>query len=236
MLYPTFWIAERTATEAQLAPDEAHHALHVLRLGDGTRIGGVDGKGCYVEGILKRVGKDTARLEIEHQVEGWGEPPVETTLALGLPKHRDRLEWAVEKAVELSVTALIPLHTERTERGHFNPQRLTKLLVAALKQCGRSRLPTLHPPLGVAQALASTPGAYHLVGWLGATRLIQTHSGAAAGRHVVYWIGPEGDFTPAEIELLTHQGAHPVLLGGTRLRTETAALYCLSWGKAVQGF
>jgi 16S rRNA (uracil1498-N3)-methyltransferase len=232
----TFLIDKLLGDTAILTPEDARHALQVLRLRDGELVGAVDGCGLYIEGPLERVGKDTATVQITKRALGWGEPPVETTLCIALLKQRERLEWLVEKAVELGVMRIVPLLTQRTERGAFNAERFQRLMVAAMKQCQRSRLPELTAPQTPTQALQNLPGLLHILAWCEAEQPLQTLAQAAIGRHAAYWIGPEGDFTAEEAAALTTAGAHAVSLGHTRLRTETAALYALSWGKAVQGF
>lgn len=231
----TFWIAALRHGIADLDPEESRHALQVLRLPEGTRVGGVDGHGVYVTGMLQKVGKDTAAIVIEQQIQNWGEPPVATTLCFSLLKHRDRMEWLVEKATELGVTRLVPIRAQRSERVQFNAERMRRICVAVLKQNHRSRLPELWEPLPVEPALERLPGP-HVAGWCEAVEPLASVVGTVQGHDTTYWIGPEGDFSDTEITLLRARGAYLVSFGTTRLRAETAGLFILSWNKALQRY
>lgn len=231
----TFWVESFLEEEAVLSSADAHHALHVLRLQPDTRVGGVDGHGLYVKGSLQQVGKDRASIRIDQRIANWGEPPVGTTLCFSLLKNRERVEWLLEKATELGVTRLVPLQADRSERTQFNADRAHRILVAVLKQNHRSRLPELWQPMPVPEALPRLDGP-HVVGFCEATLPLHTVAANLVGQHVTYWIGPEGDFSASEIQALQAAGASIVSFGQTRLRAETAALFAMSWHKALQGY
>lgn len=231
----TFWLDQIGEDTATLSAADARHATQVLRLKTGEEVGGVDGHGLYVAGALEVGGKDKATLRIHVSVPEWGEPPVKTTLCFALLKHRERMEWLVEKATELGVTRLIPLQAQRSERAQFNAERMQRILVAVLKQNHRSRLPDLLPPQPLVDALPFLDGPT-VVGYCEAAQPLQSYTSQLKGKHVTYCIGPEGDFTPEEIALLEANGAYIVSFGQTRLRAETASLFALSWNKGLQGY
>lgn len=201
-------------------------------------IGAIDGRGLYVEGPISEVTKTEVRFEVQRSVTDWGEPARRTTLILPPLAQRDRLEWLAEKAVELGLTRLMLVHTARSEPSRPNLERLQRLMLAALKQCHRSRLPELVGPLPLAEALGALGplAGFRGVGAIGAARgLPEVHSALAAASEVSWLLGPPADFTQGELAAAEAAGFVPVALGSTRLRSETAALYALSASKAAAG-
>lgn len=224
-----FLLARSDGHTAQLTPEDAAHCTRVMRHGVGDVIAAVDGQGLYVEGPILQAGKDAVSFQITRTELNVGEPPAHTYLLIAPTKHRDRLEWLAEKAVELGCTHLWLVDTARTERAHLNLDRLTKILVAALKQSQRSRLPQLrHLPL--TQAIQECPTDVRQIAAIGAPDALQPVGKALTA---AYLIGPEGDFTPDEIALATQFGWAPVSLGNIRLRVETAGLFVLAARQAA---
>lgn len=218
--------------------DESRHCLQVLRLKPGQKVGVIDGKGLLGVGSLTAGEGGLAHVMIESLLPDWGEPPVQTGLMLALPKDRDRLEWLVEKSVELGLTHLCLAQSQRTERGSVNAERLQRIALAALKQCRRSRLPEVVGPLAFQAALQYVaerhPGAQL---WLAQAQAPVPWHPPTPPHDQAVWVavGPEGDFTPHELAQAQDQGWQWVNLGATRLRTETAALHMLSLRKGAYG-
>lgn len=211
-----------------LAADEARHALRVLRKNVGDTLHAVDGQGTYYFTRIASAQDHRVALEVIETHAEWGEPAQPTELWVSLLKHRERFEWLLEKGVELGVTAIQPLLCERSERFKLNLERSTRVLIAALKQCKRSRLPELRPPAEFPDALRRVPPqATALFAFCSAEAPLRSQLPAAPG-HSVIAIGPEGDFTPHEAHLATAAGFRAVSLGTNRLRSETAGLYALS--------
>jgi 16S rRNA (uracil1498-N3)-methyltransferase len=131
--------------QVMLPEDETHHAVRALRKDVGDTITVVDGAGGWYRVRLDQVGERRARGTITAARENVGEPSYHLTVAVGLIKDRNRFETFAEKAVELGVRTIVPLQTARTEKTSVRRDRLQNLFVAAMKQCGRSRLPTLAP-------------------------------------------------------------------------------------------
>jgi 16S rRNA (uracil1498-N3)-methyltransferase len=143
------------------------------------------------------------------------------------PKQVARLEWFLEKVTELGVNRISLLATARSERSHWRPDRLQRLLVAAMKQSGQFRLPLLD------EGEVRPASLYAEYADLPASRLIATCDWGICNpwlpftigkNHVVFLIGPEGDFTPEEVREAGEARFQPVLLGPNRLRTETAGV------------
>nr|MBP6688338.1 RNA methyltransferase [Lacibacter sp.] len=164
-----------------------------------------------------------------------------TTIAVSLVKNASRFEWFLEKATEIGVTEIIPLLCERTERQHFRFDRMKGILVSAMLQSQQTWLPVLHEPIKFENALRQTSPSDE-GGVLfrptrasdGLLKLIahceETEKNPFSNFQIsqfpnsIILIGPEGDFTTTEINTAIAEGYKPVMLGETRLRTETAAV------------
>lgn len=212
-----------------LPDEEAHHAVHVLRHRPGDEVIVVDGVGGWHRLRLEQVDRRGVQGRVLATHYNVGEPPYHLTIGLALLKQTARFETFLEKAVELGVCAIVPLLTARTERARFRPERAQRLLIAAMKQCGRSRLPLLHPPRLFVDVLDSpaplrllcheqpdyAPQPMHML-------LRQPISEA------LVLVGPEGGFTEDEVRQAQAAGFLLVSLGTRRLRAETAALVAAS--------
>jgi 16S rRNA (uracil1498-N3)-methyltransferase len=206
--------------EVVLPDDEAHHARNVLRKQAGDRIELFDGAGRFAVGEIVRCEK----RETVARVEGtWGWDPVPAAtlvLAAALPKG-DRARFLVEKATELGVALLIPLHTERSVVAPRDTKldRLRAAVVAACKQSGRNRVLAIAEPLAWPDLLAARPARLLIADRRGDRPPTPPAEGATT-----IAIGPEGGFTPAEIAAAEAIGATRVTLGPHVLRIETACL------------
>jgi len=223
-----------------LAGDEAHHCLGVLRHGVGDKIVVFDGRGNEATAQIESAGKREAALRILHRAKS---PPVacRLTLVQAVPKGKN-MDLIIEKAVELGAAAIVPLFSERTvvqlDAGEAAAKREKWQTVAreACKQCGQNRLPEIAEPVSPKVFLEQRqhPGLLLIASLQSDSKPIKTvladfaaQNGGPA-KDVAIFVGPEGDFTPAEINLAKSHGCRPVTLGPIILRTETAAIYCLS--------
>lgn len=198
--------------------EEAHHLSRVLRLRVGERFVAFDGSGAEVVAEVLATGATVqARvLETRHPAV---EAPDEVTLYLALVKG-ERFDWAVEKATELGVARIVPLETERTEvrdPGEARRRRWQRLAASAAAQSGRTRVPEVAAPQGLAEALAAAPRP---------AVLLAPGGGAFPDRAASVFIGPEGGFSEAELQAA--EGVRIAGLGPRILRVETAALAALS--------
>jgi 16S rRNA (uracil1498-N3)-methyltransferase len=211
-----------------LPADEAQHLRTVLRGDEGDEITVVDGTGGWYRVEITHLSPEQGVGTIVEEREEVGEPDVDVTVALGLLKKRSRFETFVEKAVELGVRRIVPLRTEHTERDSIRKERLRNVMVAAMKQCRRSRLPDLAAPQSPEALLAASTAEMKLVCHAGDDAVsIQrtTEEGPSASALVL--VGPEGGFAPSEVEATVAGGCTPVSLGARRLRAETAGLAAL---------
>lgn len=217
---------------AELPEEEAHHALHVLRLTTGEVIGLLDGKGGFAEAEILATGKKSCSMRVLGTEQSPRERSSRIHLAVAPTKQMERFEWFLEKATEIGVDRITPLMTRRTERSKLRHDRLERVLIGAMKQSQRRWLPQLDGLTDLAD-LVKEAVPQRLFGWCEGEHheLATTYQ---PGQDALLLIGPEGDFTADEAGLLTANGFKAVGLGNARLRTETAAVAACTWMNFAQ--
>ena len=210
-------------TTYQLSEEESKHAVRVLRLAMGDAVELLDGRGGHYQAEIAEANPKRCQLRITHH-ETVAPRPYFAHVAVAPTKNLDRMEWFVEKAVEIGVERISFLRCARSERRELKLERLEKIAISALKQSGQAWLPQLDEMQDfaafVAEVMPNTTFIAHLEE--GERTALAQVAGTGPGCCVL--IGPEGDFTPQEIALALAKGVRPVTLGNSRLRTETAAL------------
>ena len=215
---------------------QAHYIGRVLRLAVGDAVQLFDGSGQEFVGELVEVGKKSVQVELREQFAGQTESPLHIHLGQGLSRG-ERMDWAIQKATELGVAEITPLVSERCEvrlKDERADKRLAhwrQIAISACEQCGRSRVPTIHPPLGLGDWLAQTEADLKLVLHPVAEPLA-SHARPAS---LAFLIGPEGGLSEAEVQLAQQAGYHPARLGPRVLRTETAPVVALSVAQQLWG-
>jgi len=209
-----------------LPDDETHHARAVLRAEAGDTMTVVDGEGGWHRVRITHCGADQLVGTVTETRRNVGEPAVDVTVGLGLLKKRARFETFAEKAVELGARRLVPLRTARTEPDTLRTDRVRSVMIAALKQCRRSRLPTLASPRSLNDVLDATTAGHRLICHSGtnAPSLTATVRGGQAVESVLVLVGPEGGFSDDEVAAAQSAGGAVVSLGARRLRAETAGI------------
>jgi len=232
--------AECKAGEFTLPESESHHGLHVLRLRERERLVVLDGAGTEL--LCEVISTDHRQLKIRVLQRNPIPPlPCHVTLAQAITRGKS-MEMIVQKATELGVSRIVPIRSERSvvsvddETGARKVGRWEATVIEAIKQCGSAWLPHLEPPMTSA-AFLSRSERFDLV-LVASLRAGSGHPRRIFERYlaenrrkpktVCMWVGPEGDFTPAEMNAIQSSGALPVTLGPLVLRSETAAIYCLS--------
>ena len=237
-----FFLAPEHCQDASLCltGDEAHHARHVVRVRPGERVAVVDGAGheflCEVQGY----DRDQARLTVlEKRLQP--APSSQVTLLQGVPKGK-LMEAIIQKATELGAFRIVPLLTERVvarfddKEGARKAEKWRLVAREAIKQCGSAWVPAVELPMTPNQFLARKESfELALIASLeSGSRPAREYFRALEVEHrqmprsVCVWVGPEGDFTPAETQSIKSHGVLPITLGRLVLRVETAAIYCLS--------
>lgn len=219
---------------------EGHHASRVLRVRAGESVVVLDGKGKTYHADVTDVAKSTVELAVR-RIEKSPAPACAITLVQAIPKAK-LLDSIIQKATELGATRVIPLLSERvvTQIDESNADSKSEhwrtVAIEAIKQCGSPWLPEVEPALRPSELLARNessdlfliaslqPGSRH-AGVL--FREFRDRERREPGT-ISIWVGPEGDFTPREVETAISAGARPITLGPLVLRCETAATYCLS--------
>lgn len=223
-----FYAPDLAAT-GLLPESDSQHAVRVLRMRDGDELLAVDGRSSVMHcRILEAHPRHTA-VEILHtevEILPWHQ---DISVAVAPTKHLDRMEWLVEKLTEIGVNRIIPMHCERSERKEIKTERLEKIAVSAMKQSLKATLPEIMPMTRLRNILPLFPDHNKYMGYCDDTAERSDFSHAyKPHQSSLILIGPEGDFTPTEVDLALGNGVTPVTFGSNRLRTETAALYAVS--------
>jgi 16S rRNA (uracil1498-N3)-methyltransferase len=212
--------------------EELHHLSKVLRKEIGETIIVVDGKEHAYKAVLESVSRSSADCKILETFLRFNEPDVEVKVAFALLKNPSRMDFLVEKCTELGVREFIPMKTERTIVSRLHTERLQKIALSAMKQCGRSFLPPVRDLTDFQGCLDSfkTCGKkfiMHERADIGAKPREKIEAGKST-QSVGILIGPEGGFTEGEVEAAQNAGFFQVSLGARRLRSETAAIASVS--------
>ena len=225
--------------ELPLPAAGAYHVARVLRLREGAALALFDGTGNEFRAEIARVVGDVVTVRVGTQLPATGESPLRITLIQGVSRS-ERMDWALQKATELGVSAIAPVLTARSvvrldakqaekKRGHWQG-----IVIGACEQCGRSRLPNVAAPIPMRDYLGTVrKEGLRLV-------LSPVAPGSLAGlmslpSKVELLIGPEGGLDDDELAAAEKAGFMPVRLGPRVLRTETAAVVALSVLQALWG-
>jgi len=213
--------------EIILDEDTSYHIVQVLRMKPKEKLQLTDGKGNLVTGNIAECHKKHCTINVE-EARHREQNTRRISIAISLIKNTSRFEWFLEKATEIGVTEIIPLVCERTVKEKFRYDRMKGICISAMLQSQQTWLPLLHEPV-----------AYDLLFRMGEVAAVSqkfiAHCVEAERRHLtelcdvslpsqIILIGPEGDFSPGEIELAIRMNFMAVSLGETRLRTETAGV------------
>lgn len=236
-----FFVDDTSSNSVVLKEDEARHCVKVLRHQPGDKIHLTNGQGTIWEAQITDTNKKEVTATLEREIPGFGEHEFTIRLIFSPLRLKDRLEWLVEKAVELGVTDLIPVRCQRTDKykANFKPERIKTILLTATKQCLRSKIPQLHTYQSLEDYLKVPPSedSLHLIARSDApTGIAERMKEVKKNHELNILIGPEGDFTDKEFETALSMGYQPVHLGQQRLRSETAAVYALGALKLFKGF
>lgn len=210
-----------------LSPEESRHCVKSLRLGAGDEIFLTDGAGGLYNARITKPDARKCEYEIDQQIKTEAETTTKIHMAVALTKNMNRFEWFLEKATEIGVHEITPLVCRKSERTVANVSRLHGILVSAIKQSQRVWLPRLNNPESMKSLLEKKEDHKGYIAWMGEGDNKELKDTYQRGENAVILIGPEGDFTPEEVQLCRDRGFKPVMLGAHRLRTETAALVAL---------
>ena len=238
---PRFYCPQPLAAGATIdLPESVAHHLHVIRMQPGAALTLFDGRGGQYAAELAEVGKKRASAAVLAHEAVEVELPYAVTLAQGLPEG-SKMDWIIEKAVELGVAKVEPLAAQRSvvrlsgERAEKRHAHWLGVIEAASEQCGRNRLAQLSPVSDYGRWLAAPSPAPRILLSPRATRSLAQWAQAGGPQALTLMVGPEGGFTREEEDAALAAGALALSIGPRVLRTETAALAALAmlgglWG------
>lgn len=207
-----------------LSEEESKHAVRVLRLAVGDEVTLVDGKGGLYKAEIKDAHPKRTILHINSVIVAFNKRNHYLHIAIAPTKNLDRVEWFLEKATEIGIDEISLIVCQRSERKEAKAERLDKIITSAIKQSIKAYHPVLSGPVNLSQFLKQPfDGQKFIAHCDEGEKVSLAQSLEKNGRYLIL-IGPEGDFTPAEINVASQNGYKAITLGGSRLRTETAAL------------
>ncbi|MFO7615135.1 MAG: 16S rRNA (uracil(1498)-N(3))-methyltransferase [Bacteroidales bacterium] len=227
-----FYVPDPGGDFHTLNEEESRHCVKVLRLKTGDVIHITDGKGNLWESVIEDNNPRgcTIRLiknqkpETRNQNLKYGFRPYCLHIAIAPTKRIDRFEWFLEKATEIGIDEITPLICDHSERRHIRPDRLVKVITAAMKQSIKAWHPVLNEPETFDAFLKKDSGnRCKLMAYIDDVSPMLSHA-YEKSRDVIILIGPEGDFSEEEVRKAKEKGYQTVSLGYSRLRTETAGV------------
>ncbi len=213
------------ATLPELPEAESQHCVKVLRMSEGDEIGIIDGQGNRYRAEITLAHPKRCAVRIVEQEDAANPWSAQVHIAIAPTKNLDRMEWFAEKVTEIGVDSITPLLCRFSERKELKTDRLRKILVSAMKQSLKAVLPDLPEMTPFAKFVAQPFEGQKFIAHCykdGERReLTEVYR---PGENALVLIGPEGDFSPEEVDLAIACGFQPVMLGESRLRTETAGV------------
>jgi 16S rRNA (uracil1498-N3)-methyltransferase len=208
-----------------LNEEESRHAVKVLRLSVGDLLNVVDGIGGFYTCKIKNTQGKKCELAILDEKQQFSIRDFYIHLIIAPTKNMERMEWMLEKCVEIGIDEISFIQTRYSERKEIKTQRLEKIAIGAMKQSQKAFLPKINEMILWREFLKNNVSeSQKMIAHLeeGDRKLIQQIA-PPKGKYAIL-IGPEGDFSPEEINQALEKGFVPVTLGESRLRTETAGL------------
>jgi 16S rRNA (uracil1498-N3)-methyltransferase len=219
-----FYLPEFQSGEIILNEEESGHAVKVLRLKEKDPVLLVDGKGSLLEGEITTAHPKKCKIKVLSVKEEFGKKKYRLHLAVAPTKNSDRMEWLVEKATEIGLDEFTPLICRYSERKQIHLNRLVKVAVAAMKQSLKAYLPAIHEMIPFEKFISQDFQAKKFIAHCGRGEKPHLFSLTPDKEDILVLIGPEGDFSPEEINSAKEFGFQEISLGNSRLRTETAAV------------
>ena len=205
-----------------LDAEESRHVVRVLRMSEGDQLNLTDGKGFFYFAKITNADPKKCQFKILDRKETQ-KRNFYIHIAIAPTKNADRIEWFVEKAVEIGVDEISFILCKNSERKVINLERVEKIAVSAMKQSQQARLPKINEVVPF-QKILNSPLDQKFIAYVDSSNPKHLQSAAQLNKKYLILIGPEGDFSNEELELATQHGFEKVSLGTNRLRTETAGL------------
>lgn len=208
--------------------EEQQHIIKVLRMRDGEEISVTDGKGNLAKGTLVFEGKKVS-LDIKEIQKNLPEFSPKLQIAIAPTKNIDRIEFFLEKATEMGISEVTLIQTEKTERKILNIEKLRKQSIAASKQSLRFHFPVINDLMKFPDFIKNLDPETTFVAHCNENLERIDLKEINLQEKITFLIGPEGDFSEKEIQILAEKGIKAISLGNQRLRTETAGVFIAAW-------
>lgn len=224
-----FFTEHLSGEQVSLSAEESAHALRVLRLKAGDQVMITDGCGTMGWGNISDISTKSCVISIDKLVASYQKRPYKLHIAVGPTKNIDRYEWFLEKATELGIDRITPLLCDHSERKIVKQERSEKVVIGAVKQSQKAFMPVVDEMTSFKDFIKEfevVAAEKYIAHCEDEASKVELRDLVRGGSEYVMLVGPEGDFSDAEVALAHAAGFRSVGLGQARLRTETAALYC----------
>jgi 16S rRNA (uracil1498-N3)-methyltransferase len=211
-----------------LDKEESYHLAKVLRIRENEKVYLTNGKGSLCTCVVLEANDKRSSLQIIDTHKDFGKRDYKIHLAIAPLKNMDRMEFLIEKAIELGVDEISPILTEHTERKVVKTERLEKIILSAMKQSLTCFAPKLNEMRKITALLETMNEKKCYMCCCGEGEKIYIKDDYQKGEDAIIFIGPEGDFSEKEVLMAQNSNCKLITLGDKRLRTETAALYAIS--------
>lgn len=216
---------DQNSREITFDKEESRHILKVLRLKEGNILKITNGKGIFFDVEIIDANPKQCTVSV-NGTEFIDSPSYKLHLAVAPTKLNDRFEWFLEKATEIGISEITPIVCDHSERKFIKSERYEKILQSAIKQSLKAYIPSLNPISSFKDFISSKKDSieYKYIAHCEDSNKVSLKSVLLPNKNIIILIGPEGDFSPEEIQSAKEAGFIPVALGNSRLRTETAAI------------
>jgi 16S rRNA (uracil1498-N3)-methyltransferase len=219
-----FYIPDISGNTLTLPEEESKHCVRVLRLSAGESISIVNGKGTMFTCEIADPHPKRCKVEVISTQQNFGKQNFHLHIGIAPTKNIERFEWFLEKATEIGIDEITPILCERSERKVINNERLERVIIAAMKQSVKAYMPKLNALVPFKVFVEKEFNGQNFMAYCGDFNEPHLKSCINKTDNIQILIGPEGDFSPAEVEMALKRGYKTIGLGSSRLRTETAGV------------
>lgn len=219
-----FYAPDIVSNTYTLPEEESKHCIRVLRLNTGDEITLIDGKGNLFTASISNPNPKRCEVIVTDVKTEFGKRNFHLHIAIAPTKNIERLEWFLEKATEIGIDEITPILCDRSERKVVNIDRLDKIIISAVKQSIKAYVPKLNEMISLKHFLNQNIEGQKFIAHCNSWELPPLKDNLQPNSKVTILIGPEGDFTPSEVEQCLKKGFQEISLGASRLRTETAGI------------
>ena len=219
-----FYLPDAQLGTISFPEEESKHIVKVLRMKEGDRFCVTNGNGSLFDAELVDAHPKRAMADLSNQRNGYDIRDYKLSIAIAPTKLNERTEWFLEKATEIGIDEVKLFASYQSERRAANVERFRKIVVSAMKQSVKSKMPLVEEMVSFDKLVKQNFDGQKFIAWIDDDVKDQLCDLYKKGENAIVLIGPEGDFSKEEVELAKENGYVPVSLGEARLRTETAAV------------